>query len=345
MLKLYGNDEAEVLALRSGEADMIPIITAPTLIPQLIADKNIQVVIKTEYNQCMLLYVNHRYAPMNIKEFRQALNLAIDRQSLIDYAAHGYGTLPQQVPIAPSVPNANPAVKWNSTNATQTARIAQANAILDAKGWTKGADGIRTAAGIGRFSFELTSRADPEFINQASIIKDNLAAIGIEITLKTVASNTIGGILYKQSGEMTWKLALMGYPKPPEIDELVAEYGADPLSHWYDSGALGWFAVGSLGTSVGSTTWNSTDTQIQTLLKQSRRTTDQTQRQNILYQAQVLFAEEVPIIVLYHGVYLGAYRTDKYTNWNEQGSFYFGMDPPLFNTLNLVSLERIPATK
>jgi hypothetical protein len=68
---------------------------------------------------------------------------------------------------------------------------------------------------------------------------------------------------------------------------------------------------------------------------------DDTRRQQMIQDAQVLFAEELPVITLGHRLHPAAHRTDKFTGWNPAKIIYGGMVHPLGSIVNLLSLEPI----
>ncbi len=120
-------------------------------------------------------------------EVRQAMAMAIDHQALIDTARRG-----QAVPLCtdhgqsykPGYQANAPCPKFDP---------AAANALLDQNGWVKGADGVRTKAGM-RLEFEYSTtannlwRADDELILQAEF-----SAIGVKIDIENYPASTFFG--------------------------------------------------------------------------------------------------------------------------------------------------------
>jgi peptide/nickel transport system substrate-binding protein len=107
---------------------------------------------------------------------RQALRLAIDRTSLRDKVAHGLGILQEAyVPVAyPGAPRL-PFIAYD---------IAKANALLDAAGWRRGADGIRAKGGT-RLSLDFASSAgSPDVDLQIEIIRSAWQQLGVELNVR-----------------------------------------------------------------------------------------------------------------------------------------------------------------
>jgi peptide/nickel transport system substrate-binding protein len=120
-------------------------------------------------------------------EVRQAMAMAIDHTALIDTARRG-----QAVPLCTDHGQAyKPGYQADAL--CPKFDPAAANALLDQNGWVKGADGVRTKAGM-RLEFEYSTtannlwRADDELILQA-----NFAAIGVKIDIENYPASTFFG--------------------------------------------------------------------------------------------------------------------------------------------------------
>ena len=131
---------------------------------------------------------------------RQAINMAIDRDALIQKVLNGYGVainnpVPRDIENATGLENSN----------TIKADVEGANAILAKDGWVKGGDGIlqkgntvAVTTGKGktkkttyvtkgtpaRLSFIITTGNAPELEQSAEIIKEQLETIGIEVNIQ-----------------------------------------------------------------------------------------------------------------------------------------------------------------
>lgn len=132
----------------------------------------------------------------------KAINMATDRQEIIDSVLYGYGQI-LTVPIPEKLLKEDVSIFSNKN-------IEEANEILEKAGWKIGEDGIRAKGGSTsktitkkvkgktvketiktntpstRLSFSLTTGDDEELRKTASLIKDQLAKIGIEVDIKRV---------------------------------------------------------------------------------------------------------------------------------------------------------------
>lgn len=126
---------------------------------------------------------------------REALKLALDRQTIIDKIAHGVGsvqdvTTPKNAPyVVTSIP-------------PEPFSIARANALLDKDGWMRGPDGIRRKNGQ-RLSLAFATTAGLQDVDrQIELIRSWWKEIGVEITVQHYATALMfaplesGGIIY-----------------------------------------------------------------------------------------------------------------------------------------------------
>jgi peptide/nickel transport system substrate-binding protein len=111
---------------------------------------------------------------------RDALNLLVDRQSVQD---HIYG----RTGVATRNFLNNPQ-KFRSKNTTFEFNVDKANAVLEAAGWKKGADGIRAKDGKKlKFVFQTSINA-PRQKTQA-IVKQAFQKAGVDVELKAITAS------------------------------------------------------------------------------------------------------------------------------------------------------------
>lgn len=106
---------------------------------------------------------------------RRAVNMAVDRQVMLDAVLSGYGT------PAYSVCDSAP---WGSADMQVKTDRAAAQKALDEAGWSLGEDGIRAKNGL-RAAFDLYYPAG-DSVRQAlaSEFANQMASVGIEVTVK-----------------------------------------------------------------------------------------------------------------------------------------------------------------
>jgi peptide/nickel transport system substrate-binding protein len=111
---------------------------------------------------------------------RQALTLLLDRQSIHTFVYGRAGV------ATPNFLN-NPA-RLNSPNVKDEFSVERANAVLDAAGWKRAADGVRQKDGRRlRFLFQTSINSVRQKVQ--NIYKQSCAKAGIELELKAVAAS------------------------------------------------------------------------------------------------------------------------------------------------------------
>src|SRR5580765_6713849 len=111
---------------------------------------------------------------------RQALNLLVDRSAVHEQI---YGRLGQTSASFLNAPS-----RFRSTNTKWEFNVDKANAVLDAAGWKRGADGIRAKDGK-RLKLLFQTAINPPRQKTQAIVKQAAAKAGIEMELKSVTAS------------------------------------------------------------------------------------------------------------------------------------------------------------
>jgi peptide/nickel transport system substrate-binding protein len=111
---------------------------------------------------------------------REAVNMLVDRQSIVDYI---YGR--SGVPTRNFLNNPK---QFRSTNTKFEFDVEKANGILEKAGWKRGADGIRAKDGK-KLKFLFTTATNAPRQKAQAIIKQACQKAGIEVELKTVPAS------------------------------------------------------------------------------------------------------------------------------------------------------------
>ena len=120
-------------------------------------------------SQIQVLEFNLRNPLLADVRVRQAIAHALDRQGLVDTVVSGFGKVATG-PI-PSV------ARYYSTDvARYPLDLARANALLDQAGHPRGKDGVR-------FRLRIDQQAFPVYLASSEYIRQNLARVGIELTV------------------------------------------------------------------------------------------------------------------------------------------------------------------
>jgi len=120
---------------------------------------------------------NTQRAPFDDQRVRQAIAYAIDRQFIVDNVLYGLGAIatgPLSSNFAPSGLYTDDVRRFDVAD-----RLEIANALLDEAGHPRGEDGVRFAATIDVNPF------GEQWVRQGEYLKQALAEVGIDITLRT----------------------------------------------------------------------------------------------------------------------------------------------------------------
>jgi peptide/nickel transport system substrate-binding protein len=324
LIRIFSNTEAAIVAIKKGELDTMPDISGnESLIPALMSDRNIQVLID-KWPHILYIAPNYRKYPLNLKEFRKAIDIAVDKQAVVRTALAGYAELPLMGYVPPLVTKwANQELTWRGLDMSEEDRLAEANAILDELGFTKGDDGIRVTKEGQKLEFSVRCYTNPSYIRASQMIKDDLAKIGINIDVQVSDPQTLyGDIIYSGKRTEDWELLVHGSTMHFDPDHFAREYAPEDPTPWDNATAFGF-----------------QHEEIQTLLQESRKEMDEQKRREMIQKAQALFAEDLVVISLGHRFHPAVYRTDTFTGWDPMPINYGGMFHPLASPINVLSLE------
>lgn len=143
---------------------------------------------------------------------RQALRLALNRQELVDKVGHGVGVVQDSAtPVnAPYFVNVG----------TTPYDPAKANAMLDAAGWVRGADGIRAKNGLKLVLNYAVSSGQSDSDKQAELVAADWKQIGVDVNIAHYPANLFfapaqsGGIVYGDK----WDVVTFAYAADPMGD-------------------------------------------------------------------------------------------------------------------------------
>jgi peptide/nickel transport system substrate-binding protein len=133
----------------------------------------------------VFLYANTTRAPFDDVRVRKALSMGIDRELLVDVAAYRYSRPADATGLSDAY------AAWRNADLVAAGDWmrhdpARANALLDAAGLARGADGIRRGPDGARLRYEiLTVSGWSDWVRAAQVIARGYADIGIEASVRT----------------------------------------------------------------------------------------------------------------------------------------------------------------
>ncbi|TIC80025.1 ABC transporter substrate-binding protein [Nocardioides sp. GY 10127] len=184
-VQYYSSDDSLTSALTAGDIDGVRIPSANVI--EAAEDDSNLVVNTTASLGYYTIEVNvsdnkKAHRELLDPKVREAMDMAIDRKTILEQAFLGYGS----TGVGPVTSASN----YTDTSLTGTTfDIDAANKILDDAGYTMGSDGIRMADGHEmsyEFNFPSTMRGPGD--RAFAILKKDWAKIGIEVTAKYIDS-------------------------------------------------------------------------------------------------------------------------------------------------------------
>jgi len=230
------------------------------------------------------MYFNfHNQVLASHREVRLAMAMAIDRQTLINVALHGFGS-----PLCIDHSSAyHPGYEPRAT--CQPFDPAAANKLLSDNGWVKGADGVRARSGQ-RLEFEYATQlgGNPERIDVEAILQSNFKAIGIKLDIQNYLGGAFFGSILPEGKASPPTGAVAG-----RYD--IAEWGNDFYYDPDDSSVLSCDQIPPNGQNFTFYCNHALDA----LYTQEVATADAGLRQQTFSQIHDIYITELPFIVLY----------------------------------------------
>ncbi|MGQ0520685.1 MAG: ABC transporter substrate-binding protein, partial [Actinomycetota bacterium] len=234
--------------------------------------------------------------PTSDVRFRRACAMALDRSEMVarllgDGEPGNPGVLP-------------PDHAFHADVEQYAFDVAGANALLDEAGYPrkKGSEGVRV--GPGGEDLRLTLLTFPEGAATAEILKQSLAAIGVELEFQPSDFFTAiaGGLMTR------YEMALLffgGVRRDPDSlrTMLASSTAGTGIFH-----ALGW-----------------ANAEFDTLADQQLVNLDDASRKTQVARMQELVAEDLPFLVLYYSVPYYVYRRQVFDQWSAEGEAKFSL--------------------
>ena len=179
ILKSYQNEDDLIAAYKGGNIESVNGIS-PDQLPKLKVSQDD--IVLSPLPRVFGVFFNQNVAPVLVnKEVRQALDMATDKQAIVNQVIGGYGQ-----PISGPVPPTTIA-EVSATTTDNSAQVAAARDLLTKNGWTLNDSGIfqkKTKTGTVTLAFSISTGDAPELKNAAQLLKTQWQKIGAEIDVK-----------------------------------------------------------------------------------------------------------------------------------------------------------------
>ena len=295
--KLIPSQETLAAQLQTGEVDLWPLMP-PSYTDRLKGVAQLRVVVRPNYRTTNLDFITQGRPLVADVRVRQAVRYAIDRKHLIATVLHGLGYLHDGVVIPLDPP------KQDETGVPFDPK--RADALLDAAGWIRGADGVRVKGGERLSLHAVYPQGANDLDQSVEFIRSGLRAVGIDLQTKKYEPNIFralqqaGGILY--SGHF--------------------DFAAFPRTLMAVSDVTGLYSCGTHPPS-GENATRYCNPRVDRMLSEIESSYDDATRERLFGRVQRQIVADTPTIVLF--VWKGGYA------WNRRVT---GFNPPILTTFD-----------
>jgi peptide/nickel transport system substrate-binding protein len=276
IFRFFKNPDTMILAFRNGEIDLPYVYaagTSPFHVPPMLKDPGIRIHLLENTGVAAAIFLNTHKAPLDRRELRQALAMAVDYREIVNLFGAGYGSIPN----GGFVPRGSPDFVETPSMVMQRE---EARRLLDALGYVDAdGDGVREKKGAP-LEMELVLRVDaPGNLRLAQLLQEYFRTIGVKLSLKTVDMALFRTISDHDRSHM----ALLTRTTP---------WG---MMMWAGCGS-GYFDRRNIGWSL------SDDPDFTFLVDRMNRVLDREQYRQAAAELQRYYARELPAIPLYWDV-------------------------------------------
>jgi len=308
VLKVITNPDSQVLALKTGEVDVVSDIT-PAVAESLKSEKNIALYTINDTGAYEVAFNLAQY-PASIPAFRKAMSHAVNRDLIS--SLFGTGKPTETTFLVPSLAGSyvNPADVGMYNYNMSTARE-----ILTSAGFTWDKEGTLIAPDGNVVTLTIpmnTLSSDSNIQKIVSVLKNDWGTLGI--TVSTVA--------YEDKKQ---------YRKAVNANSVFID--SFPVTLHDDADALLNFAV----TPIQETNYyNYNDPEYNTLVTAIQNTADRQEILRMAYQLQDILAEDIPTVPICTSDTIVAYRSDRFTGWDLGPGYYSVTDSRVLTNLTPV---------
>ncbi|MCL4452448.1 MAG: ABC transporter substrate-binding protein [Candidatus Thermoplasmatota archaeon] len=194
IIQCFNSESSMFSALQSGAIDATGAFLLPSQIPVVQKDSSLSLVVSDSFTYCYLAFnVNPSgggASSIRNLTVRQAIVDAINDTYVTKVAWDGYAT-----PLATNFPVGDSFL--DSSLPLHQYNVSKANSLLNASGFKYGSNGIRVTPNGTPLSYTIIVPSSfPALISAGTVIKQELAQIGISITISSITTSTMDSIIW-----------------------------------------------------------------------------------------------------------------------------------------------------
>lgn len=270
LIYFYPNEKAVLEAYARGVIEAMSRISANEA-AKIASTSDSARIIHTSLPRIFGIFFNQNQAPIFLqKEVRQALNIATDKQEIINKVLAGYGVV-----------GTGPIPDSSNTKAPK-ADIEEAQEILNRAGWVMNSNGVmekrdKKGAVTGTLEFSIATADAPDLKLAADLVKSQWEKIGAKVTVKVF---DYGDLYQNVIATRKYDALLFGQSIGKDLDL---------YAFWHSS------QRNAPGLNVAMYV----NSRVDKFLEDARVTTDEKQRDSLYDQFEKIIQEEVPAVFLY----------------------------------------------
>jgi peptide/nickel transport system substrate-binding protein len=273
----------------------------------------------------VFLYLNLTKAPFNLLPVRQAISDALNRDRISKVAESGYE--PVTSPTGLVLPASQAYLDPQYANLKFTQNASQAASLLQAAGFTKGADGFYADKSGKKIAFNINvPEGYSDWITTCQFMADDLKAVGIDASVNTLSYNTY----YNDMQMGTFDTSIWGTNPGPS-----PYYIFDTLLASTDSAKV--------GQSAGSNFERWMDPVTDKLLNQYAASNDPAVQKQAIYGLEGIMVNQLPSIPVVNEPYWYEYNTEYWTGWPSATDQYAEPSPYAYPDNEVVLLHLQPS--
>jgi peptide/nickel transport system substrate-binding protein len=309
---LYRSNDEIMRALAAGDLDWASLFVEDIEKRWVATDPARHLYWYPDFGQTVLLQVNTRRKPFDDASVRKAVSLALDRPRIMREAMNGYA------PPADATGLAESQSQWKDAAATRggdwTRRdIAMANALLDAAGLVRGEGTTRSVPGGGPMRYELNVvEGWSDWGVAAGIIRQNLAEVGIDVTVKALPYDA-------------WITAL----ERGRFDTGIWFGERGPTPYEFYRSQMDSALVKPVGEKATANFHRFASEEASRLLRRFEASSDPAEQQKLAYALEKIYVESAPSLPLFASPLWGVFNTGRITGFPSRFSPYAGAAPGL----------------
>jgi len=196
---LFSDEIKALTALDNGSIDSLPSVSAGPAAKLATDSAQSYKILSTPMPRIFGVFLNQNHsAVLADKAVRQALDMAVNRQTIIKTVLNGYG-LSAHSPLPPGLDSGSYFVGSSTIQANNaaadTGNIAAAQALLEKAGWKKGVDGIYTKK-VGKtatttLAFDIYTADSSDLKQTATLVQQSWTNLGAKVNVNIFESGDL----------------------------------------------------------------------------------------------------------------------------------------------------------